>query len=429
MSRTPVRRVGWGIADQAVSSLTNFALLVVVAGAVGRSAFGALGIAFAAYAVVIGLGRAVAGEPLTVRYSVSDARDARVASNAALGMAALVGTGGGVLVVLIGLGAGGALGRALVPLGVVLPGLVLQDTWRFAFMTAGRPRAACANDALWAAVQCVGLVGVALAGAVTVPAAVLAWGAGANVAALAAARASGMTPDVGRARAWLFRQRDLWPRFATEFLALTGSWQVALVGLGAVAGLDAVGSLRAAQMLVGPLNVAFLAVPLVVVPESARQWRAGRGTPLQHAALVGVGLAACAVIWGAVMALIPSGVGRDLLGATWPGARSALVPVVVVMAGVGATLGALCGLRVLAAARDSMWARGVSAALVVFAVLAGGAASGVTGAAWGWAVAAWAGAGVWWTRLRALERRRAREATGGTVDRGVAGAEGLAVVS
>ena len=429
MNHAPVRRLGWGIADQAVSSLTNFTLLVVVAGAVGRSSFGALGIAFAAYAVAIGLGRALAGEPLTVRHSVPGGRDTRAPSSAALGVAGCVGIASGALLVVIGLGTGGVLGRALVPLGVMLPGLVLQDTWRFVFMAAGRPRAACANDALWAVVQCAGLAGIALAGAVTVPAAVLAWGVGANVAALVAARASGVRPNFRRARAWLRDERDLWPRFASEFVALTGSWQVALIGLGAVAGLDTVGSLRAAQVLVGPLNVAFLSVPLVAVPESARLWRAARGTPFQHAALVGGALAACAVVWGVVMALIPSGVGRDLLGATWPGARSALVPVVVVMAGVGATLGALCGLRVLAAARDSMWARGVGATLVVLAVVAGGAASGVTGAAWGWAGAAWAGAGVWWARLRALERRRARDATGGAVDRGVAGAECLAVVS
>ena len=400
MSATSTRRIGWGIADQALSSATNFLFLVVAAGAVGREAFGALGIAFAAYAMAIGLARALAGEPLTVRFSVASVTDTKRAADAALGTAAIVGVLAGVLVAVAGLAVGGVLGDALVPLAVVLPGLVLQDSWRFVFMAGGRPAVACTNDGIWLAAQVAAFLALAAAGGLSLAAIVLAWGVAANLAAIVAALQSGLRPDVGAARGWLHAHRDLWPRFTGEFVALTGSWQIALLGLGVVAGLDAVGALRAAQLLVGPLNVAFLAVPLVAVPESQRLWRGARGEPFQHGAVIAAALAALAIVWGAMVSLLPSSLGHDLLGATWVDARALLPAVAAVMVGVGITLGALCALRVLAAARDSLLARMVSASLVIIAVLGGGALAGAAGAAWGWALASIIGAGVWWLRLR-----------------------------
>ncbi len=405
MIGTAARRIGWGVGDQALSSATNFLFLVVAAGVVGRAAFGALGIAFAVYAMAIGLARALAGEPLTVRFSVTSAAATDAAANAALGTAAIVGVLGGLVVVVVGALVGGVLGEALVPLAVVLPGLVLQDSWRFVFMAGGRPAAACANDGIWLVVQVLALLALTAGGGLTLPAILLAWGVAANLAAIVAGFQSGLRPDVGAARAWLAAHHDLWPRFTGEFVALTGSWQVALLGLGAVAGLDAVGALRAAQLLVGPLNVAFLAVPLVAVPESQRLWRAKRGEPFEHAVVVASTLTALAVVWGAVVSMLPASVGHDLLGASWSEARDLLPAIAAVMVGVGITLGALCALRVLAAARDSLVARVVSASLVVAAVLGGGALAGATGAAVGWAIASLCGAACWWFRLRIAWRR------------------------
>ncbi len=323
-----------------------------------------------------------------------------------MGTAAIVGALAGLLVAAVGIAVGGVLGDALVPLAVVLLGLVLQDSWRFVFMAGGRPALACANDGLWLAIQVLAFLALAVGGGLSLTTIVLAWGVAANLAAIVAVLQSGRRPDVGAARAWLGAHRDLWPRFTGEFVALTGSWQLALLGLAIVAGLDTVGALRAAQLLVGPLNVAFLAVPLVAVPESQRLWHGARGEPVQHAFVIAGLLAALAVVWGAVVSLLPDSLGRDLLGATWTDARALLPAVAGVMVGVGVTLGALCALRVLAAARDSLVARMASASLVVAAVLGGGAIAGASGAAWGWAIASLLGAAVWWLRLRVAWHRQ-----------------------
>ena len=45
-----VRRLGWGVADQAVSSLTNFAVSIYVVRTLGATQFGAFSLAYVTYA-------------------------------------------------------------------------------------------------------------------------------------------------------------------------------------------------------------------------------------------------------------------------------------------------------------------------------------------------------------------------------------------
>src|SRR6185436_17936338 len=66
-----LRRIGWGIADQTLSSLTNFVLGIVVARSVDTTALGAFAFAFLAYAVGLGVNRAIAAQPLVIRYSAT----------------------------------------------------------------------------------------------------------------------------------------------------------------------------------------------------------------------------------------------------------------------------------------------------------------------------------------------------------------------
>ncbi len=69
---------------------------------------------------------------------------------------------------------------------------------------------------------------------------------------------------------WLKRQRDLAPRFFTEFAVSIGAANLTFFAIGALAGLAALGQVRAGQIALGPLNVLFAGVGLVTVPESVR---------------------------------------------------------------------------------------------------------------------------------------------------------------
>ena len=64
-----VRRVGWGVGDQALSSLTNFFMGILVARTVSPDDFGAFSLAFGAYVLALVVSRGLTGEPLVVRHS------------------------------------------------------------------------------------------------------------------------------------------------------------------------------------------------------------------------------------------------------------------------------------------------------------------------------------------------------------------------
>ena len=57
-----VRSFGWGLADQMLSSVTNFLLGLLVARSVGPGEFGACGLAYATYTLALGAARALASD-------------------------------------------------------------------------------------------------------------------------------------------------------------------------------------------------------------------------------------------------------------------------------------------------------------------------------------------------------------------------------
>src|SRR3954451_24164252 len=83
--RPVLTRAGWGLSDQAVSSLTNFMLGVLIVRTVGVEEFGAFTLAFTAYLLVMSICRAYPMQPLAIRYSAADDASFRIAASAAVG--------------------------------------------------------------------------------------------------------------------------------------------------------------------------------------------------------------------------------------------------------------------------------------------------------------------------------------------------------
>src|SRR5580692_3696576 len=86
-----VRRLGWGIADQVISSLTNFAVSIYVVHALGAAQFGAFSLAYVTYAFALNASRGLATDPLMVRFSGTDLVTWRRAITSSTGTAALMG--------------------------------------------------------------------------------------------------------------------------------------------------------------------------------------------------------------------------------------------------------------------------------------------------------------------------------------------------
>jgi len=396
---TVIRRTGWGIADQAVSSLTNFALGLFVVRATTAAEFGAFGIAFVTYLLVLNLGRAIVAQPLLIHYSTADTPTWRSGTRAALAVALAVGLAAGAVCLVVGVLVGGDLRAAFVGLGLGLPGLLAQDAWRFAFFAAGRGRSAFVNDLVWALALVPIFAALVLADNRALLPIVVGWGTAASIAALVGFWQAHLAPDLGAIRAWFRTHEDLIPRFSAEVLARMGGSQAAYYIIGAVGGLGAVGAIRAADLILGPFNILFQGIHLVALPEGRRRLTASTAALVRWCLFLSVGIALGALVWGGICLLLPDAVGEALLGSTWTAARSVLAPMVAALTGLVASAGAVVGLRSLAAAGRTLRAAIVTSVATLIAATVGVFAGGAFGAALGLAIGSWIGAVAWWWEL------------------------------
>ncbi|MGQ7294797.1 oligosaccharide flippase family protein [Quadrisphaera sp. KR29] len=382
----PSRRhlVVWTFASQAVSSLTNFGFTVLLARSVGVEEFGAFGIAFAVFSFVIGIVRAGVTTPLLVAHSAGDPEARRVASLESAGASVAAGLLATVLGLVSALVAPEPLGSALLALGLALPCLLLQDAWRQAFFTAGRPRDAAVGDVLWAA----GVFAIAgvlhLTGSAGVFSLICAWGAGALLASTWGWRRVGGLPRVRSALAWMRTHTSQGGRLSLEFLLNMGAINLATFILGAIAGLAATGALRAAQTLLGPMQTFFSALSSFALPVAARQVAAGdqRGMVRFCTTLSALCMAAAAIVTGVLLALPPA-VGEALLGETWDSARGVVLPAGALLVAVGLSMGPSICLKGLSRADLLLTASYVQGPLMLVCGAAGAWAGGAVGGAWG----------------------------------------------
>lgn len=406
VTRAVVGRLSWGLADQAASSLSNFAVGVYVARSLGLTAFGVFSLAWVTYGVVLSVSRGLATDPLVVRFSgVSDAswRGAVArSSGTALGVGAVIGAA----CLVAGPALGGGVGPAFACLGVVLPGLLLQDAWRYSFFAAGAGRKAFVNDVVWGVALVPALVVAARVGSVA--AFVLAWGGSAAVAAVYGCFQSGIRPRPAGAREWVREHRDLGYRYLVENTSVSGAGQLRAYGLGAIVGVGAVGVVRGAELLLGPFLAVLMGLTLVTVAEAARMLRQAPHRLGRFCLLLGGGQAVAALLWGVVLLLMPDRAGELVLGDVWPSASELIVPATLSVAGAGLGSGAAAGLRALGAARLSLRCQLFASACYAGGGIGGAAVAGTIGSAWGVAAASACGSAVWWLQLRSALREHHR---------------------
>jgi O-antigen/teichoic acid export membrane protein len=409
------RRAGWGIGDQAFSSLTNFALGIMVARTQSAREFGAFSLAFATYVVALNVSRALSTEPLVVRYSAVEPDEWRRGVRSATGSAVGAGIVAGLVCLALSSFMGGGLGSAFLALGLTLPGLLLQDSWRFAFFAQGRGRQAFLNDAMWAIVLFPGLALLISTGHATVFWLTFCWGGAATAAGLFGLRQARVVPRPQDSVRWLREQWDLAPRFLGEFMALSGTTQVSFYFIGAIASLESVGALRAGQILLGPVYAFSIGVRMVATPEVVRLFKRSPRRLREASAALSASLAGATLLWGALLFLLPTRAGVALLGSSWGPAHRVLFPMTLLMASGGAIGGMTAGLRALAAARRSLRARLFTSVTRIAGGVVGAMLGGTVAAAWGLAISGCVGALVYWDQLvRGLRDHTVR--TGGDTD-------------
>jgi hypothetical protein len=388
---------------QGVSSASNFVLVVALARGNSQHLFGAFALNLTILMFAMSVSRSLIVEPLLATdFSGSD--EARLAERQALTASVCTGLITSLAALVVSRAFEGHARRVALTAAAVATPLLVQDAYRYVFFARRQPLRAGVIDTIWLASF------VALLQPTFSPRAatgLLCWGFGALISLIAASLLSGVGPGPSP-RAWLRRTSHLGPRYVAEFLVVSGCAQLTLAGLATVSGLGAVGSLKAAQTLFGPINIIFFGSYLMLVPVGRRLLHHQGRRALRVFVLLSFGFATVTLLWMLAALVLPDGAGRVLFGASWNAGRALILPLGFMSCFGAIGAGAILALRSAAAARASLRVRLVGApALVVFPLIGAmvrDAEGFVIGSTFALAVAA----ALWWaaalTMFRGLER-------------------------
>ena len=378
--RLVVSRLGWGVADQAVGSLTNFLLNIYIARSLGVAEFGAFTLAYVTYGFALNVSRGLSFEPLLIRFSNTEMKVWRRAAAGCAGTALLVGLATGACALAAGALIGGTTGQAFLALGLMLPALLLQDSWRYAFFSVQQGYHAFANDTVWAVVQFPLLVLMKATGHADVFWFVIAWGAGAAAGSVLASFQARVVPSLASARSWLIAHRDLGPRYVLENAGGNAGSTVQSYGVSSLLGVTAVGNISAANVLMGPFRIVSLGASMITIPEAVRLLRHSPRQLPRFCVAVSAGLAALALAWALVLVVgLPLGLGQVMMGSIWRSAYPLMIPTALATLFGCAGMGAGIGLHAMGAARRSVRSTLIGAVISLTLALTGAAVWGTYG--------------------------------------------------
>ena len=400
-----LRVVSWNVVDQALSAMSNLGLSIAVARTTSASGFGAFAVAFLLFGICLAIIKSVVGQPLQMRLSGASAAERRRGFQAGLGAATVLGFAFGLVLSVAGLVVKGEVGVALMALALVLPGLMLQDSCRMAAFTLGRPQLAALIDAVWT-LALFGLLAILVGhGQPQVGGLIVAWGGSAALSALLGLAVLRTRPALRKALGWVREHQDLIRYLLPEYFLSLGAAQFGILLVGVIANASAVGSLRAAQVLLGPLGIVGTAVFQFAVPEVARRASASSRLLASFAAVLSGGLGLLAIGYVVVMLLLPHAVGVALFGDSWAGAAAVLLAMGLSAVSSALAHGPAGVLYGLGQARATFRINLAKGPVLLLALLVSTSFAGAVGAAWTLAAVEAIVLPVWiWTLRRTLRQ-------------------------
>ena len=255
---------GASLLSQIVSSVSNFALLALVARATGPADYAVFAGALAGWFLVLGVSRALVVEPMVLR-AASDPGALRRGHRGGRRLALAAGA-----VVAAATLAGWALGapshvlRAGAALAVAVVALAAQDTVRWHFLSQRRGGPALLGEVVVAAVELGAAAALLAAGRLTVVTGLLSVGAGAAASAVVLRRAMVLPAEQSPAPedglpGWLL----------VDFLCTWLNNQASLFVVALLVAAAEAGILRAVVDLFGPLRVVQLSLLALLLPAGA----------------------------------------------------------------------------------------------------------------------------------------------------------------
>ena len=367
------------VVDQGASSLSNFALAVLVAHYSSAHTLGVFAILTSTYILSQGLVRSFTSDCLLTRPEAgADTRGAFERSGYVASLTLACATSVCLLAASTAMGPTFAL--PFVIFALAFPLAALQDYARFVGIGRHDPAYAIRLDVAWLVMFLAAYVTLRAMGLVTFPWLFGAWiGTGAAVG-LWTVRAH-LPGAWRRSLAFWFRsERSIGWRFAGQFmLSSVSTYLIFYVLAFFVITVAEVGTIKLSQLAIGPIVVVITGAQSALVTIAARRFHSGRAGALGFLLVTGLLMAGVVVAWTALVYLAPVGLLRRELGPAWPAAR-ALVPftgLTFVMAALSGA--AIAGLRALRAARENLLVALAMLPLVVAGAIIGAEAAGARG--------------------------------------------------
>lgn len=377
-------RARWSIADQGLSSLSNFMLVIVVVTTSSIEDVGGFGLIYATYFLLLFVARGFATDPLVIRYAGVGGDDWRRVAAPAVGASASLAVGMASVICATVVFLDSSLVDGFVMLAVLLPGLLTQDAWRMAFYCLGRPQQAFWNDLGFLGLQVIGFLGLAIATEMDMLHLLAVWGAAAYLCAGLASLQARLLPSWRSAWTWLFGNRDCGPAYAGDYVANRGAEHITLAIVSALAGLAATGAVTACRSLFSPLAAIQTAVTAFALPEAARLRVEGSMQRLRGLVWRTTGAITMMILLaGVALYWVPEGIGIAVFGDIWRPAHELIVPMTAFSIANAVSFGVWIGLRGLQLAKATFVARIVSSILLLGATSVGVLLWGPVGAVWG----------------------------------------------
>ena len=329
-----------GLADQGLSSGQNLLLLAVVARSTDAVSFGAFSVAMTTAVLLIQVGRALVAEPSLIILSGEDDEPkpfAQVALTLACGLSIAMS----VVLAVAGLLLPVRFRPLFLVLAVAMPALLSQNACRFLLLAQKRTQATLAVDTAWVAAWAVLLIRFHHLSTAEHLAAWSTSSALGTILGLFLLRPSRDKAASQTRRRILRASKSL----LVELLAAVASGQILIFALASIAGISAVGGLRAAQSVYGPVSTLMNAMMVVYMPVIAKQAPLSTRTAKRTATRLSIGCVALACMVLVGTRLIPTRLGTVAFGDTWAHAAPLLLPLGLQRVAGGAWLGAYIYLR------------------------------------------------------------------------------------
>jgi hypothetical protein len=341
------------IADQGASSISNFALALLVAHYSDARQLGIFALIATTYILGQGLVRSVTSDCLLTRPETDDGVMTQY-ERAGYLTAFVVST-----VLALGLLAvSGLLSTAYAaPLAIFaasFPLMALQDFSRFIGISRHDPAYAIRLDVAWLLLFLVAFVILRSMNLVSLPWLFGAWTGAGAVVGLTTLRSHVGTGFRQLLSFWIRSERAVGIRFAGQFMLFSCWGNLIFYLLVIVVSIDAVGEIKLALLALGPITVLYSGLQSALISLASKKFREDKQRALRFLLIAGLATSLAVAIWTALVYFAPVHLVTSAVGPTWPKARE-LVPYLGLASIFGGVLGAAnAGLRSLRAAKENL---------------------------------------------------------------------------